>query len=162
MATVNYYLSRYVKKDNQRGEIQLRFSGNRNFVKRAATGIHIYAGNWDAERGMPKTRKSIKFGDENNDEIRDRLLLLTGYLLRCWEETPEGELKEDSLTEWLKDIEWKSEKEENILGGKLVIVNRWTLNSKTQLAEKEAAKKREMARFENHYFVDAFGFFMDE
>ena len=162
MATVNYYLSRYVKKDNQRGEIQLRFSGNRNFVKRAATGIHIYAGNWDAERGMPKTRKSIKYGDENNDEIRDRLLLLTGYLMRCWEETPEEELKENSLTEWLSDIEWKSEKEENIVGGKMVIVNRWTLNSKEKLAEEEEARKRQMAKFENHYFVDAFGFFMDE
>lgn len=161
MATVNYYLSRYIKKDSQRGEIQLRFSGNRNFVKRAGTGIFITAGNWDAERGMPKARKSTKNVD-NNDEIRDRLLLLTGYLIRCWEETGEGELKDDSLAEWLRDIEWKAEKEESILGGRLVIINRWTLNSKTQLAEKAEAKKREMARFENQYFVDAFGFFMDE
>ena len=115
MATVNYYLSRYVKKDNQRGEIQLRFSGNRNFVKRSGTGIHITAGNWDAERGMPKARKSVKFGTDN-DEIRDRLLLLTSYLIRCWEETPEGDLKDNSLTIWLNDIEWQTEKEDSILG----------------------------------------------
>lgn len=161
MATVNYYLSRYVKKDEQRGEIQLRFSGNRNFVKRAGTGIHITAGNWDAERGMPKARKSTKFGTDN-DEIRDRLLLLTSYLMRCWEETSEGDLKDNSLTIWLNDIEWQTEKEDSILGGKRVVVNRWSLTTKTQKAQEDAAKKREMAKFENHYFLDAFGFFMDE
>ena len=86
MASVKFYLSRFIKKDDERGEIQLRFSGNRNFVKRAATGIHIYAGNWDSEKGMPKaTKKTIKY-DDNCDEIRDRLNMLTSYLLRCWEQ----------------------------------------------------------------------------
>ena len=56
MATIKFYLSRYIKNDAERGEIQLRFSGNRNFVKRAATGISITAGNWDAEKGMPKVK----------------------------------------------------------------------------------------------------------
>ncbi|MDO4802908.1 MAG: hypothetical protein Q4A15_12140 [Prevotellaceae bacterium] len=95
MATIKFYLSRYIKKDDERGEIQLRFSGNRNFVKRAATGIHIYAGNWDAEKGMPKSKKNNKYGDKL-EEIRDRLNLLTSFLLRCWEKTNENELKPDS------------------------------------------------------------------
>lgn len=161
MATVKYYLSRYIKNDDERGEIQLRFSGNRNFVKRAATGIFITAGSWDAERGMPKARKSNKYGD-NNDEIRDRLLLLTSYLIRCYEQNSEGDLKENSLAEWMSDIEWSSEKEESFIGGKEVVVNRWSLTSKTQLATEAAAKKREMAKLENQYFVDAFAFFMEE
>ena len=97
MATVKYYLSRYIKKDDERGEIQLRFSGNRNFVKRAATGIFITAGSWDADKGMPKTRKSTKYGDDC-DEVRDRLNQLTIYLLRCWEQTSESELKPDLLS----------------------------------------------------------------
>lgn len=161
MATIKYYLSRFIKKDDERGEIQLRFSGNRNFVKRAATGIFITAGNWDAERGMPKARKTNKYGD-NNDEIRDRLLLLTSYLLRCYEQNSEGDLKENSLAAWMGDIEWSSEKEDSIIGGKVVAVNRWTLASKTQLAIDAAAKKRELSKLENQYFVDAFAFFMEE
>ena len=161
MATVKYYLSRYVTKEDQRGEIQLRFSGNRQFVKRAATGIFISLGNWDVERGMPKTRKAIKRGD-SCDEIRDRLNQLTLYLLRCWEQTPEGELQDNSLAVWMNDIEWVADREEVFINGKLTEVKSWTVTSKTQQAEEEAAKKREMAKFVNWYFLDAFKHYIDE
>ena len=161
MATVKYYLSRYVTKEDQRGEIQLRFSGNRQFVKRAPTGIFITLANWDTERGMPKTRKAIKRGD-NCDEIRDRLNQLTLYLLRCWEQTPEGELKDNSLSLWMNDIEWDADREEVFINGKLTEVKSWTVTSKTQQAEEEAAKKREMAKFVNWYFLDAFKHYIDE
>lgn len=161
MATIKYYLSRYIKKDDERGEIQLRFSGNRDFVKRAATGIFITAGNWDADKGMPKGKKVNKYGDDC-DEIRDRLNQLTTYLLRCWEQTNKGELKPDSLTLWLKDIEWNSQKEEVFINGKTTEVKSWKVASKTQMAEEAAAQKREMAKFENWYLLDAFKFFIDE
>ena len=161
MATVKYYLSRYVTKEDQRGEIQLRFSGNRQFVKRAATGIFISLGNWDVERGMPKTRKAIKHGD-SCDEIRDRLNQLTLYLLRCWEQTPEGELKDNSLAIWMNDIEWIADREEVFINGKVTEVKSWTVTSKTQKAEEEANRKREMAKFVNWYFLDAFKHYIDE
>lgn len=124
MATLKFYLSRFIKKDDERGEIQLRFSGNRNFVKRAATGIFITAGNWDSDKGMPKNKKLNKYGD-NCEEIRDRLNLLTSYLLRCWEQTKEGNLEADSLSQWMDDIKWQSKKEEILLGGQKVVVTRW-------------------------------------
>ena len=161
MATVKYYLSRYIKKDDERGEIQLRFSGNRNFVKRAATGIFITAGSWDADKGMPKTRKSTKYGDDC-DEVRDRLNQLTIYLLRCWEQTSESELKPDLLTIWLNDIEWNTEKERVFINGKMTEVNSWTVTSKTQKAAEAAAMRRQMSKFENRYFLDAFKFYIDE
>ena len=161
MATVKYYLSRFIKKDDERGEIQLRFSGNRNFVKRAATGIFITAGNWDSEKGMPKGKKANKYGDDC-EEIRNRLNQLTTYLLRCWEQTKEGELKPDSLSIWMKDIEWNAEKEEVFINGQTTEVKSWKVASKTQMIEEAKAKKREMAKFENWYFLDAFKFYIDE
>ena len=161
MATVKFYLSRYVKNDADRGEIQLRFSGNRQFVKRAGTGIHITAANWDAERGVPKVRKGIKHGD-NCDEIRDRLNQLTLYLLRCWEQTGEGELKENSLAVWMNDIEWSETRQEVFINGKVTEVTAWMLGSKSQNAEEDAARKREMAKFVNWYFLDAFKHYIDE
>ena len=61
MATVNYYIKRTAKFDDDRAEIQLRFSGNRSFVKRALTGIFVTVENWDAEKGMPRTKDLQSF-----------------------------------------------------------------------------------------------------
>ncbi|MBO7616021.1 MAG: tyrosine-type recombinase/integrase [Bacteroidales bacterium] len=161
MATINYYLSRYIKKDDERGEIQMRFCGNRNFVKRVATGIFITAGNWDAEKGMPKGKKQNKYGDDC-EEVRDRLNQLTSFLMRCWEQTDPKELKPDSLTQWMKDIVWNSSEEETYIGGKKTVVNRWGLGSKTQMNEAETKRKKEMAKADNRYFLDVFRLFIDE
>lgn len=161
MATVKFYLSRYIKNDDERGEIQLRFSGNRNFVKRAATGIHIYAGNWDAEKGMPKGKKMNKYGDKC-EEIRDRLNLLTSFLLRCWEQTKESELKPDSLTQWMNDIEWGSTKEPVYINGQEVTATRWTIDSKKRLQEVKVIRKNERAKMENRYFLDVFSYYIEE
>ena len=161
MATIKFYLSRYIKKDDERGEIQLRFSGNRNFVKRAATGIHIYAGNWDAEKGMPKSKKNNKYGDKL-EEIRDRLNLLTSFLLRCWEKTNENELKPDSLTYWMNDIEWGSTSEPIYVNGQEITATRWTIDSKKRLSEVKAIRKSERAKMENSYFLDTYSFFIEE
>ena len=161
MATIKFYLSRYIKKDDERGEIQLRFSGNRNFVKRAATGIHIYAGNWDAEKGMPKSKKNNKYGDKL-EEIRDRLNLLSSFLLRCWEKTKESELKPDSLTYWLNDIEWGSTSEPIYVNGQEITATRWTIDSKQRLSEVRTIRKSERAKMENGYFLDIYSFFIEE
>ena len=161
MATIKYYLSRFIKKDDERGEIQLRFSGNRNFVKRAATGIFITAGNWDSEKGMPKGKKVNKYGDDC-EEIRDRLNQLTSYLIRCWEKTNEDDLKPDSLTTWLKDVEWNAEKEDVVINGETTSVNSWRMGSRAQKAKEIAVQKREMAKIENWYLLDAFKYFIDE
>ena len=155
MASIKFYLSRFIKKDDERGEIQLRFSGNRNFVKRAATGIFITAGNWDAEKGMPKGKKQ-KY-DDNCEEIRDRLSQLTNYLLRCWERLGEGELEPDSLTKWMNDIEWIEKEVETYIGGSRATMKNWILDSKKRIAESEEAKKRELAKLEKRYFLDVFG-----
>ena len=161
MATIKFYLSRYIKNDAERGEIQLRFSGNRNFVKRAATGISITAGNWDAEKGMPKVKKQNKYGDKC-EEIRDRLLLLTSFLLRCWEETKESELKPDSLTQWMNDIEWGSTSEPIYINGQEVKVTRWTIDSKKRLKEVKEVRKNERTKMENRYFLDVFSSYIEE
>lgn len=161
MATVKFYLSRYIKNDDERGEIQLRFSGNRNFVKRAASGIFISAGNWDADKGMPKGKKQNKYGD-NCEEIRDRLNLLTSYLLRCWEQADENRLQPNTLTIWMDDIVWETKPQEAFIGGNRVTFNKWELTSKTQLASQKASMTREMARFENRYFLEAFKYYIDE
>ena len=161
MATIKFYLSRYIKKDDERGEIQLRFSGNRNFVKRAATGIHIYAGNWDAEKGMHKSKKNNKYGDKL-EEIRDRLNLLTSFLLRCWEKTNENELKPDSLTYWMNDIEWGSTSEPIYVNGQEITATRWTIDSKKRLSEVKAIRKSERDKMENSYFLDTYSFFIEE
>ena len=161
MATLKFYLSRFIKKDDERGEIQLRFSGNRNFVKRAATGIFITAGNWDSDKGMPKNKKLNKYGD-NCEEIRDRLNLLTSYLLRCWEQTKEGNLEADSLSQWMDDIKWQSKKEEILLGGQKVVVTRWGIVSKTQQASELEHKRKENSKYENRYFLDDFDDFIEE
>lgn len=161
MATIKYYLSRFIKKDDERGEIQLRFSGNRNFVKRAATGIFITAGNWDSEKGMPKGKKVNKYGDDC-EEIRDRLNQLTSYLIRCWEKTNEDDLKPDSLTTWLKDVEWNAEREDVVINGETTSVNSWRMGSRAQKAKEIAVQKREMAKIENWYLLDAFKYFIDE
>lgn len=153
MATLKFYLSRYIKKDDERGEIQLRFSGNRSFVKRAATGIFITAGNWDAEKGMPKSKRSNKYGD-NCEEIRDRLNLLTSYILRCWEETRESELKPDSLSIWLNDISWSSTTEPIFINGQEINSTRWAIDSKTRQEEVKATQKAEHSKMENRYFLD--------
>ena len=160
MATVNYYLSRYLKEDDQRGEIQLRFSGNRSFVKRSPTGIFITAGNWDAEKGMPKGKRH-KYGDDC-EEIRDRLNQLTGYLLRCWEQSGEKGLEPDSLTKWMDDIEWVQEKEETFINGSRVVVKKWFLDTKTHITKTEEAKKKELAKLEKRYFLDVFQEFVAE
>jgi len=123
----------------------MRFCGNRNFVKRVATGIFITAGNWDAEKGMPKGKKQNKYGDDC-EEVRDRLNQLTSFLMRCWEQTDPKELKPDSLTQWMKDIVWNSSEEETYIGGKKTVVNRWGLGSKTQMNEAETKRKKEMAK----------------
>ena len=161
MATVNYYLSRFIKNDDERGEIQLRFSGNRNFVKRAPTGIFITAGNWDPDKGMPRCKRISRYGD-NCDEIRDRLNLLTSFLLRCWEDTSEDELKPDTLTMWLDDIEWSTDQEVVYINGKPTAVNIWKVDSKARMAAEAAMRKRENAKFENWFFLDAFKFYIDE
>ena len=161
MATIKFYLSRYIKNDAERGEIQLRFSGNRNFVKRAATGISITAANWDAEKGMPKVKKQNKYGDKC-EEIRDRLLLLTSFLLRCWEETKESELKPDSLTQWMNDIEWGSNSEPIYINGQEVNVTRWTIDSKKRLQQVKEVRKNERAKMENRYFLDVFSNYIEE
>ena len=161
MATVKFYLSRFIKNDDERGEIQLRFSGKRDFVKRAATGIFISAGNWDAEKGMPKGKKNNKYRDDC-EVIRDRLNQLTCYLIRCWESTGQGELKEDSFSSWMADIVWNTEKEQTIIGGKQVEVTKWVLNSKARAAADKEAEKREKAKIQNHYFLDEFKVFIEE
>lgn len=161
MATVKYYLSRYVKNDDEWSEIQLRFSGNRNFVKRAATGIHLYAGNWDAEKGMPKSKKNNKYGDKL-EEIRDRLILLTSFLLRCWDETKESELKPDTLTQWMNDIEWGSTSEPIYVNGQEIKATRWTIDSKKRLSEVKAIHKNERTKLENRYFLDVFSYYIEE
>ena len=161
MATIKFYLSRYIKNDAERGEIQLRFSGNRNFVKRAATGISITAGNWDAEKGMPKVKKQNKYGDKC-EEIRDRLLLLTSFLLRCWEETKESELKPDSLTQWMNDIEWGSTSDPIYINGQEINVTRWTIDSKKRLQQVKEVRKNERAKMENRYFLDVFSNYIEE
>ena len=162
MASVKFYLSRFIKKDDERGEIQLRFSGNRNFVKRAATGIHIYAGNWDSEKGMPKaTKKTIKY-DDNCDEIRDRLNMLTSYLLRCWEQASEAGLEPDTLTKWMKDVEWTTRNEKTIIGGVETTIKIWELKSKAKLAQMEATRKAEQAKLENRFFLEVFKEYVDE
>ncbi|MBR4147992.1 MAG: tyrosine-type recombinase/integrase [Bacteroidales bacterium] len=160
MATLKFYLSRYIKKDDERGEIQLRFSGKRDFVKRAPTGIFITAGNWDSEKGMPKGKKN-KFGD-NCEEIRDRLNQLTSYLIRCWEETEPKDLKPDSLTQWMKDIEWRSSSTPIYINGQEVISNQWTIFSKKRLQEEKVARKVERSKMENQYFLDVFAYFIEE
>lgn len=160
MASIKFYLSRFIKKDDERGEIQLRFSGNRNFVKRAATGIFITAGNWDAEKGMPKGKKQ-KY-DDNCEEIRDRLSQLTNYLLRCWERLGEGELEPDSLTKWMNDIEWIEKEVETYIGGSRATMKNWILDSKKRIAESEEAKKRELAKLEKRYFLDVFDEYIEE
>ncbi len=152
MATVKFYLSRYIKKDDERGEIQFRFSGNRNFVKRAATGIFITAGNWDSEKGMPKGKKANKYGDDC-EEIRDRLNLLTSYLIRCWEQTKENELEPDSLTQWMNDIEWKNATEPIFINGRESTVTRWEIASKARMKEEKVIQKAESAKTENRYFL---------
>ncbi len=161
MATLKFYLSRYIKNDDERGEIQLRFSGNRNFVKRAATGIFITAGNWDSEKGMPKGKKQNKYGD-NCEEIRDRLNLLTSFLLRCWEETKEGELKPDSLTQWLNDIEWSSTDESIFINGRKTTATRWEITSKAHMREEKQLQKAESAKIENRYFLEVYSAFIEE
>ena len=161
MATVKFYLSRYVKNDDEWSEIQLRFSGNRNFVKRAATGIHLYAGNWDAEKGMPKSKKHNKYGDKL-EEIRDRLILLTSFLLRCWDETKESELKPDTLTQWMNDIEWGSTSEPIYVNGQEINATRWTIDSKKRLSEVKATRKNERTKMENRYFLDVFSTYIEE
>lgn len=161
MATIKYYLSRYIKKDDERGEIQLRFSGNRNFVKRAATGIRITAGSWDAERGTPRTRKVNKYGD-NCEEIRDRLSQLSGYLLRCWEQADEGTVKPDALTRWMADIEWRSSQESIFINGQETTVTKWYIESKTQQQEKKMEEKKERKKIENKTFLDVYSYFIEE
>ena len=62
----------------------------------------------------------------------------------------------------MNDIEWDADREEVFINGKLTEVKSWTVTSKTQQAEEEAAKKREMAKFVNWYFLDAFKHYIDE
>ena len=139
----------------------MRFSGNRNFVKRAATGIFITAGNWDAEKGMPKAKRTNKRGDDC-DEIRDRLNMLTSYLLRCWEQASETGLEPDTLTKWMKDIEWTSWEEETIIGGIETTILKWELNSKTKKAQMEATQMTKQEKLENRLFLEVFAEYIDE
>ena len=159
MATLKFYLSRYIKKDDERGEIQMRFSGNRNFVKRMATGIFITAGNWDAEKGMPKGKKNNKYRDDC-EGIRERLNELTSYLLRCWEQLGDSKPEPDMLTRWMNDIEWIEE--EVVINGNQVTQTRWTLETKSHKAAMEAAKKREQKKLENRYFLSVFDEYIEE
>ena len=161
MATLKFYLSRYIKKDDERGEIQMRFSGNRNFVKRMATGIFITAGNWDAEKGMPKGKKNNKYRDDC-EGIRERLNELTSYLLRCWEQLGDSKPEPDMLTRWMNDIEWIEEEEEVVINGNQVTQTRWTLETKSHKAAMEAAKKREQKKLENRYFLSVFDEYIEE
>ena len=62
----------------------------------------------------------------------------------------------------MNDIEWDADREEVFINGRLTEVKSWTVTSKTQQAEEEAAKKREMAKFVNWYFLDAFKHYIDE
>jgi integrase len=161
MATLKFYLSRYIKKDDERGEIQMRFSGNRNFVKRMATGIFITAGNWDAEKGMPKGKKNNKYRDDC-EGIRERLNELTSYLLRCWEQLGNSEPEPDMLAKWMNDIEWIEQEEEVVINGNQLVQTRWTLETKSHKAAMEAAKKRELKKLENRYFLSAFEEYIEE
>ena len=161
MATLKFYLSRYIKKDDERGEIQMRFSGNRNFVKRMATGIFITAGNWDAEKGMPKGKKNNKYRDDG-EGIRERLNELTSYLLRCWEQLGNSEPEPDMLAKWMNDIEWIEQEEEVVINGNQLVQTRWTLETKSHKAAMEAAKKRELKKLENRYFLSAFDEYIEE
>ena len=161
MATLKFYLSRFIKKDDERGEIQLRFSGNRNFVKRAPTGIFITAGNWDSEKGMPKGKKNNKYGDDC-EEIRDRLNQLTSYLVRCWEQTKEKEMDPEALNKWMNDIVWDEQEEESFIGGSSVVLKRMILDTKSHKTAMAAAMKKELKKLENRYFLDAYDEFVEE
>lgn len=155
MATVKYYIPRNVKSENERVEIQLRFCGNRSFVKRALTGIFITATNWDAEKGMPKTKKMARRTD-NCDEIRWRLAVLQNYLLKCWEDgSQSNDVAADSLTKWMEDIIWiKPGKDEDCSG--------WKIGSKTEKKALQIQEKIEAKQIENRPLLDVFKEYLDE
>lgn len=155
MATVNYYISRKVKSEDERVEIQLRFCGNRSFVKRGLTGIFIMRPNWDNEKEMPKTRTTM-YKVDDCEVIRFRLFLLQDYLINCWTDAIDnGTLKDDSLTQWLDDIVWIEPNNKRDSRG-------WELTSKKQIEAEKKRKKLEAKQAENRLFLDVFKEYVDE
>lgn len=161
MASIKYYISRAVKSDNERTEIQLRFCGNRNFVKRALTGIFVTASNWDSEKGMPKDKRSTKFSDECV-EIKERLECLSKYLLNCWNEADSESISDNALNQWISDIIWEKEEDSAFVNGKKKQVFVWRIESKAYREEVAIRQKKEMRKIENWYFLDCFKYFAQE
>lgn len=162
MATINYYIKRTARIDDDRAEIQLRFSGNRSFVKRALTGIFVTVENWDAEKGMPKDKRSSKFSSEC-DDIRERLELLRRHLIVCWEDAQErGGLADDSLTRWIEDVVWTKEDEVYYIRGEKRVLTKWSIQSKAFLKKTEAEDKIKEEKIENQFFLDNISLYAEE
>lgn len=155
MATVKYYIRHDVKSEDERREIQVRFCGNRNFVRRAQTGIFITVSSWDYEKEMPKTRKNMRMIDDC-EGIRYRLDLLQNYLLECWS-TAESQdaVKDDSLAEWMDDIIWIEPENKRDSRG-------WELTSRTKIEAEKARMKLAAKQIENRLFLDVFKEYVDE
>jgi hypothetical protein len=66
------------------------------------------------------------------------------------------------LAKWMNDIEWIEQEEEVVINGNQLVQTRWTLETKSHKAAMEAAKKRELKKLENRYFLSAFDEYIEE
>ena len=62
----------------------------------------------------------------------------------------------------MNDIEWIEQEEEVVINGNQLVQTRWTLETKSHKAAMEAAKKRELKKLENRYFLSAFDEYIEE